>query len=42
MLTIILGAIGALLDILIILTIVAGIISLPFLLLIWLVKAIKG
>lgn len=42
MLTIILGAIGALLDILIILTIAVGIICLPFLLLVWLVKAIKG
>lgn len=42
MLTIILGAIGALLDVLIILTIAVGIICLPFLLLVWLVKAIKG
>lgn len=42
MLIIILGAIGALLDILIILTIAVGIICLPFLLLVWLVKAIKG
>ena len=42
MLIIILGSIGALLDILIILTIAVGIICLPFLLLVWLVKAIKG
>lgn len=42
MLIIILGAIGALLDILIILTIAVGLICLPFLLLVWLVKAIKG
>lgn len=42
MLTIILGAIGALLDVMILMTLLVGLICLPFLLVVWIIRAIKG